>query len=61
MFDQLTVRTALEVIAVGILFCLGWSAWAAVWGWITAGGQPPMPAILGLIIVVVVFVLLAVL
>lgn len=61
MLTELTVRSALEVVAVGILLGLGWVAISAVWAWLTTGGQPPAAAIIGGVVVVVTFLLLVLL
>ena len=58
MPSSITLHIALLVIALGALACLGWQAMAAVWGWVVTVGTP---ALVGLVLLVVVFVLLVVL
>ena len=58
MPNAISLHLALIAIALGALFCLGWSAMSSVWGWVVTVGSP---ALVGLILLIVVFVLLVVL
>jgi hypothetical protein len=56
---SITLHIALIVMALAILACLGWSALSAVWSWATTGGPVPVSAIIGAVVVALVFILLA--
>jgi hypothetical protein len=58
LLETLTWASVLHAILFGILVCLGWSAMAAVWAWLTS--QSVGAAVLGLIVIIVVVVVLVV-